>query len=119
MKINSDPIGTGPYKVTSLRPDEAILEARDSYWSNAPETKKIVIRHSTDDSTRAQQMRVGEGDSTMLETKLADTVAKAKDISAEHIESLDWRGISLPAAHPVAGDDAIRMAVSLGVDRQR
>ncbi len=119
MKINSDPIGTGPYKVTSLRPDEAILEARDGYWSDAPETKKIVIRHNTDDNTRAQQMRVGEGDGTMLEAKLADTVAKAKDISAEHIESLDWRGISLPAAHPVAGDDAIRMAVNLGVDRQK
>lgn len=119
MKINSGPIGTGRYKVTSLRPDEAILEARDGYWSDAPETKKIVIRHNTDDNTRAQQMRVGEGDGTMLEAKLADTVAKAKDISAEHIESLDWRGISLPAAHPVAGDDAIRMAVNLSVDRQK
>ena len=50
MKINSTPIGTGPYKVTSLRPPEAIFEARDGYWSDTPETKKIVIRHNTDDT---------------------------------------------------------------------
>ncbi|MGJ8515463.1 ABC transporter substrate-binding protein [Carnimonas bestiolae] len=115
--LNHHPIGTGPYALTSLRPDQAIFEARDDYWGAAPAVRRIVVRYTADDNARAQQIRAGEGDGTLLAGELAATF-KAPEYEVLSVKSADWRGITLPAAHPVAGDDAVRLAVNYAVDRK-
>lgn len=115
--LNSKPIGTGPYRLAELRSDQAILTARDDYWGEKPQVKTIVIRHTPDENARAQQIRAGEGDGTLLAAELAQTF-KAPEFEVVSARSADWRGITLPSGHPVAGDDAIRLAVNYAVNRE-
>lgn len=119
MELNSHPIGTGPYVLDSLRADEAVFSVRDDYWGDKPEVQRIVVRLNQDENSRAQQIKTGEGDGTALEARLADAVAKQDGLQAVHYQTLDWRGITLPTDNPVTGDDAIRMALNLGVDREK
>lgn len=114
--LNSKPVGTGPYKLAELRSDQAILTARDDYWGEKPHVRTIVIRYTPDENARAQQIRAGEGDGTLLAAELAQTF-KAPEFEVVSARSADWRGITLPAGHPVAGDDAVRLAVNYAVNR--
>ncbi len=114
--LNTHPVGTGPYVLSDLRPDQAIFTAREDYWGKKPVVKKIVIRHTEDDNARAQQIRSGEGDGTILPADLAETF-KAPEYHVNSIKTTDWRGMTLPAGNPVTGDDAIRLAVNYAVNR--
>ncbi|MCM7487432.1 ABC transporter substrate-binding protein [Enterobacter kobei] len=114
--LNQHPIGTGPYALSELRPDQAILTARTDYWGPQPQVEKIVLRYTPDDSARAQQLKSGEGDGTSLPADLAATFT-APEYKTFSVKSGDWRGVSLPAGNPVTGDDAIRLAVNYAVNR--
>lgn len=116
--LNANPVGTGPYKLEQLRADEAIFTARDDYHGGAPELKKVIYRVNQDENSRAQQLRGGEGDGTILEPALAQEFEGKDDFKVESAHSADWRGITLPSGNPVTGDQAIRNAVNLAVDRQ-
>lgn len=116
--LNTHPIGTGPYKLESLRSDEAVFTARDDYHGGAVAVKKLVYRVNHDENSRAQQMRGGEGDGTILEPHLAENFSNTDGLSVHSAQTADWRGITLPAANPVTGDQAVRDAVNLAVDRQ-
>ncbi len=115
--LNDKPIGTGPYVLTELRPDQAIMSARADYWDSKPQVDKIIIRHTADENARAQQLRAGEGDGSMLAAELAQTF-QAPEFEVISVPTADWRGLTLPAGDPVAGDDAVRLAVNLAVDRE-
>lgn len=116
--LNEKPVGTGPYVLSELRADQAVFTARPDYRNGEPDLKKIIYRVSQDENSRAQQMAAGEGDGTILEPKLAEQLKDKDGLSIESADTADWRGITLPSGNPVTGDDAIRMAVNLGVDRK-
>ncbi|GAB20684.1 putative ABC transporter substrate binding protein [Gordonia effusa NBRC 100432] len=113
--LNDHPIGTGPYALTELRPDQMVLTARSDYWGSKPGIRTFVVRRTDDDKARAAQL-IGNADGTRLPPELAKAVAKNgyRVVSAK---TDDWLGITLPQADPVAGDLAIRRALNLGVDR--
>ncbi|MDO5030867.1 MAG: ABC transporter substrate-binding protein [Corynebacterium sp.] len=116
--LNTKPVGTGPFKLESLRADEAVFTARDDYHGGAPELKKVIYRVNQDENSRAQQLRGGEGDGTIMEPALAQEFEGKDGFKVESAHSADWRGITLPTGNPVTGDQAIRNAVNLAVDRQ-
>ncbi|MFD8495767.1 ABC transporter substrate-binding protein [Amycolatopsis sp. NPDC059657] len=115
LDLGDHPIGTGPYAVTELRPDQAVFTARDGYWGAKPSVKTFVVRRTDDDKARAAQL-AGNADGTRLPPALAHAAAKDgyRVISAK---ANDWLGITLPTGDPVAGDPAVRLALNLGVDR--
>ena len=41
--LNKAPVGTGPYVLKSLDPDQAVLEARDDYWGEKPHTGRLHL----------------------------------------------------------------------------
>lgn len=47
--LNTKPVGTGPFKLESLRADEAIFTAREDYHGGAPELKKVIYRVNQDE----------------------------------------------------------------------
>ncbi|APT85053.1 hypothetical protein CAQU_08185 [Corynebacterium aquilae DSM 44791] len=116
-ELNTKPVGTGPYKLESLRADEAVLTARDDYRAGAPEVKKIVVRHAPDENSRAQQIKSGEGDGTILEPKLALDFDGQDGYTVTAATSADWRGITLPSGNPFTGDAKVRQALNYAIDR--
>jgi peptide/nickel transport system substrate-binding protein len=67
-KINADgffnkPIGTGPFQVTSFRPDEKLeLAANASYWDGTPELSKLEFVNIPEVAGRITALQNGEVD---------------------------------------------------------
>ncbi|WP_260155817.1 ABC transporter substrate-binding protein [Mycolicibacterium iranicum] len=114
--VNTAPVGTGPYRLESLRPDQAVLVARDDYWGSPPQVKRLVYTYAPDDNARAQSMVSGAVDGTNLPPRLIDSV-NSDDVQTVAVRSADWRGIALPAGNPFTADVAARLAMNIGVDR--
>ena len=53
-----------------------------------------------------------------MEPALAQEFEGQEGFKVESAHSADWRGITLPAGNPVTGDQAIRNAVNLAVNRE-
>lgn len=112
------PVGTGPYTLAEWRRGESMrLAANPDHFEGAPAVTGITIVFATDDNTRAQRLRSGEFDGTVLPPALAQTFAGSGYTVYDH-PSADYRTVTLPTAHPVTGDPAVRMALNLAVDRQ-
>ncbi len=75
LPLGEQPVGAGPYELTELRPDQAVLTARRSYWGTAPGISTFVIRQKDDEKARAAQL-AGNADGTRLSPALARAVAK-------------------------------------------
>lgn len=115
--VNTEPVGTGPYRLESLRPDQAVMVARDDYWGDVAQIKRVVYSYTPDDNARAQAMKSGSADGTNLPPRLAESI-KGDGIETVGVESADWRGIALPAGNAFTADPAARLAMNLGVDRE-
>lgn len=114
--VNTAPVGTGPYRLQSLRPDQAVMVARDDYWGAPAQVKRIVYTYTPDDNARAQAMVAGSADGAGLPPRLIDSI-KREGIDTVGVESADWRGVALPAGNPFTADPAARLAMNIGVDR--
>lgn len=116
--VNTAPVGTGPYRLDSLRPDQAVLVARDDYWGDAPQVRRLVYTYAPDDNARAQSMVSGAVDGTNLPPRLIDSVKGSNDdVQTVAVRSADWRGIALPADNPFTADVTARLAMNVGIDR--
>ena len=116
--LNTDPVGTGPYTLVSLRPDQAVFEANEDYWDGAPQIEHLTVVHVPDDNARAQRLVAGEVDGANLPPRLAATFTERPGFEVASNTSADWRAVSLPAGNPVTADPAIRAALNRAVDRQ-
>ena len=115
--VNTEPVGTGPYRLDSLRPDQAVLVAREDYWGTPAQVDRLVYTYTPDDNSRAQSMASGAVDGTNLPPRLIDSLATG-DVETVAVNSADWRGIALPAGNPFTADVSARLAMNLGVDRE-
>lgn len=116
-EINTDPTGTGPYQLESLRPDQAVMVARDDYRGPQPAVRRVVYIHAPDDNTRAQQVAAGEVDGAQLPPKLASTLDGRNNVTTVSVNSADWRSISLPAGNTFTADPQARLAMNVAVNR--
>ncbi|MFD5824487.1 ABC transporter substrate-binding protein [Lentzea sp. NPDC060358] len=116
---NGQPVGTGPYKVTEWRKgDRLLLEANEGYFAGAPKVKKVTVVFVTDDNQRSRRMQDGEFDGTVLPPKLAGTFTGRSGLTVQYHRSADYRSVTLPAAHPVTGNAAVRLALNYATNRQ-
>nr|BFE29613.1 ABC transporter substrate-binding protein [Actinomadura rugatobispora] len=116
--FNARPVGTGPYRFAEWRRGERlVLTANDRYWGGAPRIKKVTVVFVPDDNTRAQRMRRGDFDGTVLPPALAGTFSRVDGMTVHGHDSADYRGVMMPQKNPVTGDLAIRRALNLAVDR--
>lgn len=61
VKFNEAPIGTGPFRFTSWRPDVFItMEGNKEYWGGAATVEELNLRAMPEPSTRAAAIESGE-----------------------------------------------------------
>jgi peptide/nickel transport system substrate-binding protein len=119
LPVNTRPVGTGPYKLTEWRRGERlVLAANDRYWAGPPKIKRVTVAFVPDDNTRAQRMRRGDFDGTVLPPALAGTFAHTDGMTVYGHDTADYRGVMLPQKNPVTADLAIRRALNLAADRE-
>ncbi|RJQ63570.1 MAG: polyamine ABC transporter substrate-binding protein [Desulfobacteraceae bacterium] len=68
--INFHPVGTGPFKYESYKPQESFtMVANQTYWHGKPILEKLIISFIPDDSTRELALRNGEMDAVNIPAK--------------------------------------------------
>jgi len=116
--LNTDPVGTGPYRLERLTPGEAVLTANPDHRDGAPEVDTLVLKSVPDENARAQMVLTGEVDGTVLPPTLASGLAGRDGTVLVSVNSADWRAVALPMSHPFAGDQAVRRALARAIDRE-
>lgn len=115
--LNTEPIGTGPYKLESLQTDKAVWKAFPEYWGEQPKVKTFTVMHVPDDSTRASRTSAGEFDGAQIPPALAAMFKDSADYEVVKAKSADWRGLSLPADSVFTKDPQVRVAMNKAIDR--
>ncbi|MFI9385968.1 ABC transporter substrate-binding protein [Kutzneria sp. NPDC052558] len=116
--FNRKPVGSGPYTVESWQAGERmVLAANEHYWGGAPKVKKVVLAFVRDDNVRATRLASGELDAASLPPRLVDRSRTQPGMVVRSVPSADYRGIMMPMDNPVTGDNALRRALDLSVDR--
>ncbi|MFE5309408.1 ABC transporter substrate-binding protein [Isoptericola sp. NPDC056605] len=115
--LNTEPVGTGPYLLTRLDADQAVFAANPGYWGGAPQVTELVTLYLPDDNARAQRVRAGDVDGTVLPPVLAASFEDESGLRVQPVRTADWRGVSLPVENAFASDPAARRAMNLAVDR--
>ena len=60
-KLNSEPIGTGPFQFVGYQQDAAVrFKANPTYWGTKPKLDELVFAITADPTTRMQRLRAGE-----------------------------------------------------------
>ncbi len=122
-KINQDgfftkPIGSGPFKVTDFKPDNALtLEANPSYWGGAPRVQTLVFRIIPETTARLTAIETGEIDLTW--TIPPDQLPKLKqnsNITVMPTPSYSYYFLWMNAKRPVFADKRARQALCYAVD---
>jgi peptide/nickel transport system substrate-binding protein len=115
--VNTAPVGTGPYRLESLRPDQAVMVARDDYWGPPAQVRRLIYTYTPDDNVRAQRIIAGEVDGVNLPPKLVDSIGR-DTVRTVAVQSADWRGVAFPSGNPFTADPRARLAMNLAVDRE-
>ena len=119
--FNSNPVGTGPFKMVSYKRDQQVeLEKNDNYWKEGlPKLDKITFKVIPEASTRLAELQTGGIDiMKRVEVSQAETVKEN--------ESLELQEVAAPTAHALRFDTArkpfdqkeVRQAVNYAIDTQ-
>jgi len=62
-KYNTDPVGSGPYRLKKwVRGEEIVLEAFDKYYGPKPAYKTVIFKANPEEASRIAAMLTGEAD---------------------------------------------------------
>lgn len=122
------PNGTGPYKLSELKPGQSILMVRnDAYWEGSPKGKpqigKILFRTIKDSNTRLAELMTGAIDWVWDVPKdEAERLKRAPNITVENAKTLrvsymtfDAKGLS---ADKRFTDKRVRQAIGYAINRE-
>lgn len=119
-----NPVGTGPFKVTSYSPEKIVLERVEDYWGDKPYVKNLEYRLYSETSTRITALITGEAD---IITQLPmDQIAYVNSTPGVNAVSLPIENMHLvqffidgdDASQNIINDKKLRQALAYAVDRQ-
>ncbi|GAA1854756.1 ABC transporter substrate-binding protein [Brevibacterium marinum] len=117
-KVNSEPVGTGAYRLKSLTSDTAVMEARDDYWRTTPELKSVTVQAYSDSSALAAAVSDGKVSGAAVPPRSVDKIT-GDDHEVVTARTADWRGLTLPSDNPFTASATVRKALNLAVDREK
>jgi peptide/nickel transport system substrate-binding protein len=114
------PIGTGPYKLVSFKPDDRIVLTRfDQYFGGAPSNDGVVLKVVPDDTMRGLELRKGTVDLIVNDVS-PDIVWQLRQegkLGVETAPGTDYAYIGLNLRDPVLQHLEVRQAIGYAIDR--
>ncbi|MGW4728342.1 ABC transporter substrate-binding protein [Streptomyces shenzhenensis] len=112
------PVGSGPFKFSSISSQELVLEKNDKWWGGAPKLDKITITLLPDNSARVAALRAKRVD--WIEGADPDDLASLKSAGFVTTQkAFDWIwGWVLDVSKKPFNDAKVRQALNYAIDRK-
>ncbi len=119
-KLNSQPIGTGPFVFSRYSKDAQVrFKAHPDYFLGKPPSDGLVFAITPDNNVRLQKLRANECQVALYPRP--DDVAKLKTEAAlkvAEIAAMTTGYIALNTSKPYLSDVRVRQAINLAFDKQ-
>nr|WP_258371573.1 ABC transporter substrate-binding protein [Pseudomonas alcaligenes] len=119
-KLNSQPIGTGPFVFERYAKDAQVrFAANPHYWGGKPALERLLLAITPDPNTRIQQIKAGACQVALF-PRPSDVPAlrENKDLQVLELDSLLTAYVALNTRHKPLDDVRVRQAINLAFDRQ-
>lgn len=119
-ELAQEPIGTGPFRLASMTPDEEILLDRNaSYFGNKPKVAQIEFRIVPDPIVRALELRKGAADFEFdaLSPDTVVTLRNQSNLAVSQGRGTSLAYISFNLSDPVLAHREVRQALAYATDR--
>ncbi|MGV1754912.1 ABC transporter substrate-binding protein [Agrobacterium sp. CG674] len=111
-KAVNDPVGTGPYKLSSFNQQTVILDAFEGYWGDKPAFTKATYVWRPESSIRAAMVQTGEAD---LTPSIAIQDATNQETDFAYLNS-ETTAIRIDTGFAPLDDVRVRKALNLAID---
>jgi len=118
-KYNTDPVGSGPYKLSKwVRGEEIVLERFDKYYGPKPAYKTVIFKANPEEASRIAALITGEvqvvsGIPVHMRKKILDS---GKAYLTDQMGVMPYMGIN--TYEPPFNDVRARQAVNYAIDKE-
>ncbi len=118
-KLNSEPIGTGPFIFERYAKDAQIrFRGNPDYWDGAPPTERLIFAITPDPNVRLQKLKAGDCQIAVYPRPTDIAQLKSEpDLKVLELDSLMVAYIALNVRHPPLDDPRVRQAINLAFDK--
>ena len=112
------PVGTGPFRVASVRTHEVQLEAHGGYWHGAPRLRRLVFPRLASDAALVAGLLAGEIDvAPSIGVEGAERLRASPDVVVGAQTGGNVAFVSLNHERPPFSDRRVRLAIAHAFDR--
>ena len=118
--LNGRPVASGPYRLLSWdRGDRMTLQANASYFRGRPAIARLAVPFIQDDATLINELRTGEVDAGfMLDASRIEQLRAIPNHRVVVTPVPYFYALTFNLGDPLTGDDRVRRAFSLALDRK-
>ena len=118
--FNTEPIGTGPYKLVEWnRGDSLVFEAFEDYFGGAPAIKHMTWKIIPEGSSRTIALEAGEVDFIVeVENMDADRLRENPDVEVIEYENTSVNWLMLNNEKPGLDNENVRHAINTAIDKE-
>jgi len=115
------PIGTGPYKLVSFRPDDRIVLARfDDYFDGPAKNPGVVLKVVPDDTMRGLELRKGTVDLVVNDVTpdIVWQMQREGKLRIATAQGTDYAYLAMNLRDPLLQRVEVRQAIGYAIDRE-
>ena len=119
--FNQQPVGTGPFRLTDISSQRAVLDANTAYYAGAPNIRRFELRFYPDEPSLLTALKAGGVDNALFRSPL--DASDLRDLESNS----DWRVLHLPSTTSTVlyfnnaitplQDKKVRQALAYATDR--
>lgn len=118
--FNKAPVGTGPYRLTSLDVNSAVLLANDSFYLGAPHIHEIDVKFFPDTSSAAAEVIRGRADGLLTDLTIDpndyESLRGVNDLKQHVASQTASTLLYLNNDSQPLNDQAVRLAIGQAID---
>lgn len=117
-KLNTEAVGTGPFKLDGVSPGSISLSANPDYWGEGPFVDGVEFRVVSEPTTALTQLRTGEVQWTdNIPPQQIESLQSDDTVQIETVPSVDYWYMTMNFDKKPFDNPQVRQAVAYGLDR--
>jgi peptide/nickel transport system substrate-binding protein len=117
--FNLEPMGSGPYKITSLDENSIEFELNEKYYKPPPEVEFITMEANPDEDIQKSLLLYGETDlDPIVRPRDLSIYGPNTDIEVEPYDSQTWYGFAYNCKRGILKYREVRQAFTLAYNRE-